>query len=175
MIDRYYPEIMKKIWSEKNYYEKWKEVEAAVLELKSVEKALIVQIRKYKNLVMCGRTHGQVAEPITLGLKLARHLEALKRDMERLKESKKRIFSGKISGAVGTYSLTTPVTEKKVLKKLGLNPLNVTSHVLPRDIFAEYLFILALICAFAEETAQEIRLLTQDGIKEISEPFLSRQ
>lgn len=130
---------------------------------------------KYKKLVMCGRTHGQVAEPITLGLKFARFLEFARRNAERIEEAKPRILVGKISGAVGTYSLISPEEEKKVLDYLGLKPLNVAAQIIPRDIFSEYLFIMALISSFAEEIAMEIRLLTQDGIKEVSEPFTSTQ
>lgn len=130
---------------------------------------------KYKDMVMCGRTHGQVAEPVTLGLKFARFLEAGKRNRKRLKEISGRLLVGQVNGAVGTYSLISPEEEEKILKILGLKPVKVSSQVIPRDIFAEYLFVLALICSFAEEIALEIRLLTQDGIKEVSEPFTAYQ
>lgn len=130
---------------------------------------------KYKNLAMCGRTHGQFAEPVALGLKFARFLESGRRNQKRLKEITKRLLVGQINGAVGTYSLVSLAEEEKILKNLGLKPVSVSSQVIPRDIFAEYIFVLALICSFAEEVALEIRLLTQDGIKEVSEPFTQRQ
>ena len=130
---------------------------------------------KYKGLVMCGRTHGQYAEPVTLGLKFARFLESGRRNQKRLNEIAKRLLVGQVSGAVGTYSLVTPEEEEKILENLGLKPPGVSSQVISRDIFAEYLFVLALICSFAEEVALEIRLLTQDGIKEVSEPFTRHQ
>lgn len=130
---------------------------------------------RHKNLVMCGRTHGQIAEPITLGLKFAKFLESGKRNQKRFREISKRLLVGQINGAVGTYSLVSPEEEEKILKNLGLKSVKISSQIIPRDIFAEYLFILALICSFAEEISLEIRLLTQDGIKEISEPFTSRQ
>lgn len=159
---------------------------ARVLQIKEsleiIEKKLIYQIKllkaktkKYKNLIMCGRTHGQVAEPITLGLKFARFLEGARRNLERLREARKRILTAKISGAVGTYSLIFPAEEKKILKVLGLKPLKVSSQIVPRDLFAEYIFLLSLIVSLPEEIALEIRLLSQDGIKEITEPFTSRQ
>lgn len=145
---------------------------------KSYNKAVAVlreKTIKYKEIVMCGRTHGQVAEPVTLGLKFARFLEAGRRNQKRLNEISRRLLVGQISGAVGTYSLVSPEEEEKILKNLGLKPVSISSQVIPRDIFAEYLFVLSLICAFAEEIATEIRLLAQDGIKEVSEPFTSRQ
>ncbi|MFC2091195.1 adenylosuccinate lyase [Elusimicrobiota bacterium] len=130
---------------------------------------------KNRDLIMCGRTHGQIAEPITLGLKFSRYLDAGRRSSDRLKKCQKNLLVGQISGAVGTYSLVTPVEEELILKELKLKPASITSQVLPRDIFAEYVFILALISSFAEEISQEIRLLSQDLIKEVSEPFTSKQ
>ncbi|HLD28856.1 MAG TPA: adenylosuccinate lyase, partial [bacterium] len=129
----------------------------------------------YKDTLMCGRTHGQVAEPITLGYKLLRFQEEMERNLRRIEEAKPRLFSGKISGAVGTYSLVSPDEEKKVLELLGLNVLGITSQILPRDIFAEYLFLLALVSNFAASLALEIRLLSQDGIRELAEPFTEKQ
>jgi adenylosuccinate lyase len=253
MIERYYLKEMKDIWEEQTYYEKWKDVEIAVLKargenaladklkrvsvtpqeirksekksahelnsfldileekigkgagkihkgltssdvmdtarilqvkdsLKLIEKLLVRNIELLKkiavankDLVMSGRTHGQFAEPITLGLKFARFMESGKRSRQRLKEISKRILVGQINGAVGTYSLVTPEEEEKILKNLGLKPVKVSSQVIPRDIFADYLYVLAVIAAFAEEIAIEIRLLSQDGIKEVTEPFTSRQ
>ncbi len=130
---------------------------------------------KYKKLIMCGRTHGQFAEPVTLGLKLARFLESGRRSHKRLSEATKRLLVGQLNGAVGTYSLVTPKEEEKILKNLGLKPLGVSSQVIPRDIFADYLYAMAMICSFAEEAALEIRLLSQGGIKEVTEPFTKHQ
>lgn len=130
---------------------------------------------KHRKLVMCGRTHGQFAEPVTLGLKFARFLESGRRTSKRIDQITPRLLVGQISGAVGTYSLVTPEEEALILKNLGLKPMGITSQIIPRDIFAEYIFVLALICSFAEEIAIEIRLLTQDGIKEVSEPFTKHQ
>jgi len=124
---------------------------------------------------MCGRTHGQFAEPVTLGLKFARFHQSGIRTLKRLSQAKSRMFVGQISGAVGTYSSVTPAEEEKILGILGLKSAGITSQVIPRDIFAEYIFIMALICALAEEIALEIRLLAQDGIKEVTEPFTKKQ
>jgi len=130
---------------------------------------------KYKNLLTNGRTHGQIAEPTTLGLKFARFLTSAERTLERMNEARKRIMVGQISGAVGTYSLISPEEEEKILGILDLKPVTVSSQIIPRDIFAEYLYIMAMISSFAEEVALEIRLMSQDGIKEVTEPFTSKQ
>ncbi|HPA77942.1 MAG TPA: adenylosuccinate lyase [Kiritimatiellia bacterium] len=130
---------------------------------------------KYKHLIICGRTHGQWAEPTTLGLKFARFLSSGQRAAARLENVSAKIAVGKITGAVGTYSLISPDEEARVLARLGLKPLPVTSQIIPRDLFSDYLYALAMVCAFAEEIALGIRLMGQDGIREAAEPFASRQ
>ncbi len=144
-------------------------------ELKVTRSIITAAAHRYKKIVLCGRTHGQFAEPVTVGLKFARFLKRADRNIERMKQAEDRILRGQISGAVGTYSLISPAEEKKILGILGLKPSLDSSQVIPRDIFAEYLFILSLISSMAEEIALEIRLLAQDGIKELSEPFISTQ
>ncbi|NLB34425.1 MAG: adenylosuccinate lyase [Elusimicrobia bacterium] len=143
-------------------------IEKNLIKLKEIykEKALL-----YRDLLMCGRTHGRIAEPITLGLKFARYYASAERNLERIGEFTARGLKGKISGAVGTYSLIDPEVEEKALSLLGLSPQEITSQVVPRDIFAEYLSLLALISSSAAELATEVRLLSQDGIGEIYEAF----
>lgn len=96
---------------------------------------------KYKYLVMAGRTHGQYAEPVTLGLKFLRFYESGKRNLKRIDQAIKRISVGQISGAVGTYALISPEEEKKILSKFDLKPVDISSQIIPRDIFAEYFFL----------------------------------
>lgn len=130
---------------------------------------------EYENLLMTGRTHGRIAEPVTLGIKFARFYALTSRNIERLEEFKTRGLIGKISGAVGGYSLTDTETEKKALETLGLTPAPISSQVLPRDIFAEYLALMAFITSGAAESATEVRLLSQDGIDEVFEKFSDKQ
>ncbi len=143
--------------------------------LESVRDLLRRRALEYKDTVTCGRTHGQYAEPLSLGLKFARWYAHASRNIQRIDEAGKRILTGTISGAVGTYSLVTPEEEEKVLDILGLKPSPAPSQILPRDPFAEYLFIHALAARGAAEIALEIRLLSQDGIKEAAEPFTEKQ
>ncbi|MFC2048712.1 adenylosuccinate lyase [Elusimicrobiota bacterium] len=140
-----------------------------------VKKLLKEKALQYKSLIMCGKTHGQIAEPITLGLKFLRYLEHFKRNEKRISILKDSISYAKINGAVGTYSLIDPEEEKEVLHILKLQPMIVTSQILPRDIFAQYMFCLSLVAASCAEIALEVRLLTQSGINEISEPFMKTQ
>ena len=68
-----------------------------------------------KDVVMIGRTHGVHAEPTTFGLKLAIWYRELRRSLDRLRFARTQIGVGKISGAVGTYTIITPDMEQEIL------------------------------------------------------------
>lgn len=130
---------------------------------------------KYKDTVMMGRTHGVHAEPTTFGLKLGRWYAEIIRDIDRFEHAAAGVESGKISGAVGTFANVPPEVETSVLHQLGLNQQPITSQVLPRDLHAEYLAMLALIATSIENWATEIRSLQRSEIHEVEEHFRAGQ
>lgn len=144
-------------------------------DLAELKDTIAQKARKYKNTVMMGRTHGVQAEPTTFGLKLARWYTELERDIDRFEHAAKDVESGKISGAVGTFANVPPEVETSVLKQLGLNQQPVTSQVLPRDLHAEYIAMLALIATSIENWATEIRSLQRSEIHEVEEHFRAGQ
>ena len=144
-------------------------------DLAELKETIAQKARKYKNTVMMGRTHGVQAEPTTFGLKLARWYTELERDIERFEHAAKGVESGKISGAVGTFANVPPEVETSVLKQLGLTQQPVTSQVLPRDLHAEYIAMLALIVTSIENWATEIRSLQRSEIHEVEEHFRAGQ
>ena len=144
-------------------------------DLAELKETIAQKARKYKNTVMMGRTHGVQAEPTTFGLKLARWYTELERDIERFEHAAKGVESGKISGAVGTFANVPPEIETSVLKQLGLTQQPVTSQVLPRDLHAEYIAMLALIATSIENWATEIRSLQRSEIHEVEEHFRAGQ
>ena len=144
-------------------------------DLAELKETIAQKARKYKDTVMMGRTHGVQAEPTTFGLKLARWYTELERDIERFEHAAKGVESGKISGAVGTFANVPPEVETSVLKQLGLTQQPVTSQVLPRDLHAEYIAMLALIATSIENWATEIRSLQRSEIHEVEEHFRAGQ
>jgi adenylosuccinate lyase len=130
---------------------------------------------KYKDTVMMGRSHGVHAEPMTLGLKFALWLKEMERDQERMRKARQVINVGKISGAVGTYSILDPKVEVLACKELGLTPSPISNQVLQRDRHAEYMATLAIIGATLEKIALEIRGLQKTEIGEVEEPFKKGQ
>ncbi|MBA2847923.1 adenylosuccinate lyase [Thermosulfuriphilus ammonigenes] len=126
---------------------------------------------EHQDTVMIGRTHGIHAEPITFGLKLAIWYEEFRRHRRRLEAALETISYGKISGAVGTYAHLDPRVEELACKRLGLMPAPVSSQIIQRDRYAEYLAALALLAGTVEKVATEIRHLQRTEVLEAEEYF----
>ncbi|MFI5183256.1 MAG: adenylosuccinate lyase [Vicinamibacteria bacterium] len=130
---------------------------------------------QHKDVPMIGRTHGVHAEVMTFGLKLALWHAQLARDQRRLARARETIATGKLSGAVGTFSHLGPEVEEAVCQRLGLRPAPIASQVLQRDQHAEVMTALAICAASLETFATEIRALQKTEVREVEEPFGPRQ
>jgi len=140
-------------------------------DLEKLLKVLAQKAKIYKDMVCIGRTHGVHAEPTTFGLKLALWFDETNRNLARLKQAKHEVCLGKLSGAVGTYSNIEPFVEDYVCKKLGLKPVNISTQVIQRDVYAQYMVTLAVVAASLEKFATEIRHLQKTEVLEVEEPF----
>jgi adenylosuccinate lyase len=137
--------------------------------------ALSAQARTHVHTLCVGRTHGIHAEPTTFGIKLAGFAFEAARNAERLKRAFAQAAVGAISGAVGTYSATSPQFEERVLGRLRLQREPVSTQVVARDRHAELLQAIALAGAGLERFATEIRHLARTEVAEVREPFGSGQ
>ncbi|MGV0168373.1 adenylosuccinate lyase [Furfurilactobacillus sp. WILCCON 0119] len=140
-------------------------------DLITLRATVIAQAKRYRNVPMMGRTHGIQAEPMSFGLKLARWVDELNRDITRFKATAAEMAVGELSGAVGTFANIPPQVEADVCDQLGLRAQPVTSQVLPRDLHAHYMSVLALIATSLENFATEIRGLQRTELGEVAEPF----
>jgi adenylosuccinate lyase len=136
---------------------------------------LAERAREHVDTVCVGRTHGIHAEPTTFGLKLAGFAFEAHRNLQRMERAFSQAGIGAISGAVGTYSATSPDFEERVLARLGLAREPVSTQVVPRDRHAELLQAIALAGAGLERLATEIRHLQRTEVREVEEPFRSGQ
>jgi len=133
---------------------------------------------KYKVLPAVGRTHGQHASIISFGLKFANWAAEMSTHLERLDEIKKRILICKTLGVVGTGSLmgkNALRVQERVAQKLSLFPAKVTTQIIPRERYAEYIFQLSLLGATLEKISIEIRNLQRTEIGEVAEHFKKGQ
>jgi adenylosuccinate lyase len=112
---------------------------------------------------------------MTFGLKLALWYAELGRGLERLGRARATIAVGKLSGAVGTFAHLGPEVEEEVCRRLGLTPAPIATQVLQRDRHAEVMTTLAIVAASLEKFATEIRALQKTEVRELEEPFGSRQ
>ncbi len=127
--------------------------------------------REHKNTVMIGRTHGIHAEPITFGFKLATWLDEMNHNLERLRQARKSISVGKISGAVGTHANISPEVEAYVCSNLGLEVAPISTQIVARDRHAQLMAALAILAASLERFSTEIRNLARTEIREVQEYF----
>ena len=130
---------------------------------------------EFKNTVMIGRTHGIHAEPTTFGLVLALYYSEAQRNLRRLYQARETISVGKISGAVGTFAHLDPEVEEKVCARLGLQPAAISTQVIQRDRYAEFISTLAIMTASLEKIALEVRHLQRTEVREAQEPFAKGQ
>jgi adenylosuccinate lyase len=130
---------------------------------------------KYKNTLCIGRSHGIHAEPTTFGLKLALWYDEMHRNLIRWQRAIETISVGQISGAVGNYAHLPIEVETYVCKKLGLKPVNISTQVIQRDRYAEYLSSIAIIGSTLEKIALEIRHLQRTEVHEVEENFSKGQ
>ncbi len=127
--------------------------------------------REHAHTLCVGRTHGIHAEPTTFGIKLAGFAFEAARNADRLTRAFDQACVGVLSGAVGTYSATSPEFEERVLARLGLAREPVSTQVVPRDRHAELLEAIALAGAGLERFATELRHLARTEVGEVREPF----
>ncbi len=147
-----------------------------------IDKKIAASLRLIKALAIehkltpcIGRTHGVLAEPMTLGLKFAVWYTELKRARVRFKAATESISVGAISGAVGNFANLDPKIEAAVCKALGLTPAEVSTQVIQRDRHAHYLTALALLGSSLEKFATEVRNLQRTEIGEMAEGFTKGQ
>src|SRR6478672_4780206 len=152
--------------------------ESSELLLARVDPLLDVLKRRayeFKDIPQIGRTHGIHAEPTSFGLVWALWFSEMKRDRERLKRALETVSVGKISGAVGAFAHLDPSVEERVCERLGLKAADVSTQVIQRDRYAEYLSTLAIISSTLEKVALQVRHWQRTEVREAQEAFKKGQ
>ena len=126
---------------------------------------------EFKRTPQVGRTHGIHAEPTSFGLTFALWYDEMKRHRERLARARSAVAVGKISGAVGAFALLDPQVEEKVCARLDLRPAPVSTQIVQRDSYAEYLCTLALIASSLDKFALQVRHWQRTEVREAEEKF----
>ena len=140
---------------------------------------LIATLKKialaHKGCICMGRTHGIHAEPTSFGLKMLGFYAEFTRHKERFALALEGIRVGKISGAVGTYTMLTPELEKMTCDRLGLGVDPISTQVIQRDRYAAYFSALAVAAGGVERLCVELRHLQRTEVLEAEESFAKGQ
>jgi len=134
-----------------------------------LREVLVNLAHKHQYTLMIGRTHGNHAEPLSFGLKMAMWIKEVDRSLTRLQNAHDVVNVGKLSGTVGTFANVDPRVETYACRLLGLHPAYVTTQTLQRDRHAEFVTTLAIIGSSLDKFATEIRNLQRTEIHEVEE------
>jgi len=152
--------------------------EACDILLTKVDALLHVLKRRafeFKDTPQIGRTHGIHAEPTSFGLVWALWYSEMQRNRRRLADAREAVAVGKVSGAVGAFAHLDPSVEVRVCAKLGLRSAEVSTQVIQRDRYAEYLSTLAIIASSLEKMALQVRHWQRTEVREAQEAFKTGQ
>lgn len=141
--------------------------------LRRIELDLLNMAEQHADTLMAGRTHGVQALPITFGYKVAIWAREIRRNIQRLKECRDRVFVVQLCGAVGTmaaFGSKGLQIQSLVAKDLGLGDSDISWHA-SRDRLAEFSNLLALIGGALGRIGQEVYLLMATEVGEVCEPW----
>lgn len=125
----------------------------------------------HRHTLMAGRTHSQQALPITFGLKVANWLAPLIRHHERLMQLLPRLLVVQLGGAAGTLAALGELggrVQAALARQLNLGVPPMPWHT-QRDTLVECAGWLSLVTGSLAKMAQDIILMAQSEVGELSE------
>tara|TARA_B000000557_G_C20811885_1_gene460568 strand:+ start:1729 stop:2997 length:1269 start_codon:yes stop_codon:yes gene_type:complete len=128
-----------------------------------------------KGVKIIGRSHGVRGEITSLGLIFLGYYAEWERNKKRLESVIKEIKVCKMSGAMGNYVHVDPGLEEYISNIFSLKQEKVSTQVIPRDRYANYISTLSLLGGSIERISTYIRLSSQSGINELQEGFSNNQ
>lgn len=152
--------------------------DSADILLKKIDALMEVLKRRalqFKHTPQVGRTHGIHAEPTSFGLTFALWYDEMRRNRLRLERAREAVAVGKISGAVGAFAHLDPEIEERVCQRLGLKAAPVSTQIIQRDVYAEYLSMLAIIASSLDKFALNVRHWQRTEVREAQERFARGQ
>jgi argininosuccinate lyase len=126
---------------------------------KGLQSALVDTAEKNAAVIMPGFTHLQVAQPVTLGHHLLAYFEMLERDVERLRDCRKRVNRLPL-GSAALAGTSFPIDRAMVARELGFDAVsrNSLDAVSDRDFAIEFCAAAALIMTHLSRLSEELIL-----------------
>lgn len=127
-----------------------------------------VMVIQYGKTAMPARTHGQWASPSTFGKELLVFLRRLEGEVNRFKKAP---VAAKLNGAVGSFSalkFALPEIDwiafsEKFIRSFGLNPVSVTTQIVPPESYLKIFQSLSLINSILVDLCQDLWRYISDG------------
>ncbi len=142
-------------------------------DLEALTENLSALAREHRTTPMAGRTHGQQAQPITFGYKVAIWLDEVRRHQARMADAAERVFVGQFSGAVGSLAAIEDhglAVQTRMIEILGLKQPAICWHV-ARDSMAEAASTMAMIAGTMGKIAHEVYVMQKTETAELEEPM----
>ncbi|HQD36647.1 MAG TPA: argininosuccinate lyase [Thermodesulfovibrio thiophilus] len=148
-----------------------KEVSEIVELIHALQKTLISLAEKNIDTVMPGYTHMQKAQPVLLGHHLLAYAWMLKRDLERFKESLKRINQCPL-GACAIAGSSLPIDREFTARELGFEGVipNSMDAVSDRDFVLDVLYAGSVVMMHLSRLCEELIIWSTDEFKFIELP-----
>ncbi|MDE3187063.1 MAG: 3-carboxy-cis,cis-muconate cycloisomerase [Acidobacteriota bacterium] len=141
-------------------------------DIAELDKSLTRQVRAHAGTILAGRTWLQDGPPVTLGLKIAGWLAALRRHRQRLEAVATRALVLQFGGAVGTLAALGSdgaAVSAAVAQKLELQEAELPWHT-HRDNLVEVAAALGMLAGTLGKVARDVSLLMQTEVAEVLEP-----
>ncbi|MGN0093385.1 MAG: argininosuccinate lyase [Methanobrevibacter sp.] len=153
--------------------EKIKDIQNDILDFME---ELVDMASNYKESVFIGFTHLQHAQPITIAHHLMAHVQALKRDYERLSDTYKRVNLNPLGSAAMTTT-SFPINRELTTKLLGFDGYleNSMDGVASRDFAIEAIFDLSSLCTNLSKICEELILWStyEFGVIQMDDAYCS--
>lgn len=118
--------------------------------------------------IVPGRTHGQPAEPTTMGIRADHWGALLEPAVGHLIRDTRKMATAKLSGPVGTYAHNPPSIEGQVAVEFGLSVQTGASQIAPRGSLARWANSAAEMVQACAKVAMDFRLMNL--LDEANEP-----
>jgi len=134
-------------------------IDALVAQLIAMRAALQDLAERHADTIMPGFTHLQVAQPVTFGHHLMAYDAMLARDVERLRDCRRRVNRLPL-GSAALAGTSYPIDRERVARELGFEGVSTNSldAVSDRDFAIEFEAAAALVMVHLSRFAEELVL-----------------
>jgi adenylosuccinate lyase len=146
--------------------------EVLLPDLARLVRQLMRLARAHADAPQMGRTHGQHAVPLTFGFAVAQYVSRIGQRTEVIARAARNL-RGKFAGAVGAYNALALLSddpaaiEAALMRKLGLEPPEVSTQVTQPEYVADYVYALTSCWGVFANLADDFRHLQRSELREL--------